>query len=332
MFLKLFKSTGPGVILFIIITFVILWISAFIDPKEAGLHIYTLKPMPLYNIIKFIVGSNPLSGVFFSFAVLSILLLQLVNFNTSVFFINERTFLPAFIYVLFSALFPQQQVFNPVLPATVFLMLALKRILDSYRKHMAASNFFDAALLISIGSLFYANIIWFGLLVFVGIALLRTLNIYEVSISLLGLATPYILILGLYYVLEKDLGIFLDVIKENLFIDDSPDYLFTRLTIIVLIYSGIMVTVSGGYLIRQMNSKKIKSRKTFYLLLWVFVISVAMYLFLPSVNLDVVWLMAIPLSYLLTNYFVFIKKKIIPEIIFSGFCLLIILVQVLYIY
>jgi hypothetical protein len=331
MFLRLFRGTGPGVIFLIIITLVLLWISAFLHPQLPDIYIFETRPMPLYSVIKFLIGKHPLPGVIFSFAVLSLLLFLLVNFNTSVFFINERTFLPAIIYVLFSALFPEQQQLNPALPATLLLMLAVKRIMDSYRKTGTASNFFDAALLISIGSLIYADLIWFGLLVFIGIALLRTWNINEVSISLLGLVTPYVLVFGLYYVLGKDLDIFLGDIRENLF-SDSPEYSFPRLTIIILIYSGLITIVSTVYLMRRINSKKIRSRKTFYLLLWGFFISLAVYLILPSASVEMVWFMTIPLCYLMTHYFVFLKKNIVPEIIFSGFFLLLSLVQVLYIF
>ncbi len=137
-------------------------------------------------------GNTPVAGVIFSFVILFLILFLLVNFNTSQFFINERTFLPATLYILFSALFPQCQVLNPVLPAVVFLMLAIRRIMDSYRKPDIAYNFFDAGILISIGSLFYANMIWFGLLVIVGIAIIRTGNIKEIGIAILGLVTPYI--------------------------------------------------------------------------------------------------------------------------------------------
>ena len=331
MLLRFFKGTGPEVIFLIIITFGLLWISAFLNPQVPGLYIYETRPMPLYSIIKFLIGSNPLPGVIFSFAILSMLLILLVNFNTSVFFINERTFLPAVIYVLYSALFPGQQVLSPVLPAALFLMLAVRRIMDSYRKPGIAFNFFDAALLISLGSLFYANLIWLGLLVFLGIVLLRTGNITEISSALLGLATPYVLIFGLYYVLGKDLGILMEDIRENIFVD-SPGYSFSRLTVVVLIYSGLMILVSAGYLFQGINSKKIKSRKTFYLLLWGFVLSLAVYFFLPSVSVELVWIIAIPVSYLLTHYFVFAKKGIIPEMIFSGFYLLVLMVQALYIF
>ena len=60
-------------------------------------------------------------------------------------------------------------------------MLAVIRIIDGYRKAGIANNFFDAGILISTGSLFYANLIWFGVLVIIGIALIRTVSISEIA-------------------------------------------------------------------------------------------------------------------------------------------------------
>jgi hypothetical protein len=331
MLLKVFRGTGPGVIFLIVISLAIFWISAFINPKLPVSAIYEIKPMPLYGIIKLLIGNNSLLGVIFSFLILSIMLFLVISFNTSVFFINERTFLPAFIYLLFSSLFPQYQVLNPVLPATLFLMLAVMRIMDSYRKPGIAFNFFDAAILISIASLFYANLIWFGLLVIISIILLRTVNTGEIALALLGLATPYIITLGLYYVLGKDLGIFLSDIRDNLF-GETDGYWFKRLTIIVLIYSGLIVFISLGFLSTQMNSKKIKSRKTFYLLFWWFLISLVLYFILPSISVEMIWIISIPASYFLAHYFIFVKKKLLPEIIFTGFLLLILLIQIFYVF
>ena len=331
MFLKLIRGTNPGVIFLIILTLGLFWISAFLNPHLPGSYIYETRPMPFYGIIKFLFNGKPLPGVIFSFLLLSGMILLVTNFNTTVFFINERTFLPALIYVLFSALFPQNQTLNPVLPAALFLMLAVMRIMDSYRKPGIAFNFFDAGILISFGSLFYANLVWFGILLLTGIALLRTVNIKEIAISFLGLVTPYIMIIGLFYVLGKDIGTFLADIKENLF-GYSPEYSFTRLTIVVLIYSALIILVSIGFLIARMNSKKIQSRKTFSLLIWGFVISLVLYFSLPSVSVEIIWLTGIPASYFLAHYFVFVKDKILPEIFFTGFYLLVLLIQVFYIF
>ena len=331
MLLKLFKGISPGVISLIALTLGALWVSAFLNPQMPAPAVYETIPMPLYVIIKEITGNNLLGGVIFSLLAVTILIFLLVSFNTSVFFINERTLLPALFYILFSALFPRLQAMNPVIPASIFLMIALMRIMKAYRKQGTAFNFFDAGILISIGSLFYINILWFGLLLIIGIALLRTGNIKEIAISILGLLTPYILTIELYYVLGKDIGAFLADINYNLF-GKTAGYSFSRLTIIVLILTGIIFLISTAFLLMRMSSKKIKSRKTFYLLLWMLFISLVLYLILPSVSVEMIWITGIPASYIIAHYFVFVKKKIIPEIIFSGMFVLVILLQAFYIF
>jgi len=331
MLLKLFKGISPGVIFLIALTLGALWVSAFLNPQMPAPAVYETSPMPLYGIIKQVTGNNLLGGVIFSFLAVTILIFLLVSFNTSVFFINERTFLPALFYIQFSALFPQQQIMNPVIPASIFLMITLMRIMKAYRKQGTAFNFFDAGILISIGSLFYINILWFGLLLIIGIALLRTGNIKEIAISILGLLTPYILTIGLYYVLGKDIGAFLADINYNLF-GKTSGYSFSKLTIIVVILTGIILLISTAFLLMRMSSKKIKSRKTFYLLLWALFISLVLYTLLPSVSVEIIWITSIPASYILAHYFAFVRGKIIPEIMFSGMFVLIILLQAFYIF
>ena len=329
--LRIFKGTGPGIILLIILILILLWISAFINPQVPLPSVYEQRPMPFYGILKHILGNSPLPGVIFSFAILSLMLFLVIHFNTVLFFINERTFLPAVIYLLFSALFPEYQVLNPVLPSVVFLMLALLRIMDSYRKQGIAYNFFDAGILIGLGSLFYANMVWFGLLSIIGIAIIRTGSIKEIGISILGLIAPYIILAGLYYILGKDLTFLLSDVKANLF-GDNAGYVFSRLALITLIFTALSLSVSIVYLATGMNSKKIKARKTFSLLLWGFFLTLILYLVLPSASVEMIWIIGVPASYFLAHYFIFSRKKLIPEIIFSGFFLLILLIQVLYIF
>ncbi|HOB83148.1 MAG TPA: DUF6427 family protein [Bacteroidales bacterium] len=306
---------------------ILLWLSAFINPRIQPSSVYEIRSMPLYNIAGLITGSSPRAGVIFSFIILAVLLFLLVNFNTSVFFIGERTFLPAVFFTLFSAVMPSLQVMNPVLPSAVFLTLALKRIMEAYRKPGTAFNFFDAALLISTGSLFYANMIWFGLLVFIGIALLRTGNIIEIFTSVIGLLTPYIFLYGIYYVLGMNIVELSDDIRENLF-TGSPGTILSRLEIVALVISGLMILSGIVYLAQHINSMKIKSRKTFYLLLWGLFISVVLYIALPSASAELLWVIAIPACYILANHYINIRKRIIPEIFFAGFMLMVIIIQV----
>lgn len=329
MLIRFFKGTSPAVIFFIIVIFLAVWVSAFLYPISDSVFYYETEPMPLYRLLKQVIGNNPYLGVIFSFSTVSLMAFLLVYFNTNFFFISERTFLPAFIYILYGGLFPQYQLLNPVLPASLLLFLAIKRIIDGYRNPETAYNLFDAGILISTGSLFYANLIWFGLLLIIGIALLRTSNIIEIGISILGLTTPYILAFGLYYVIGYDLKALLSLMADNLF-GRSEGYLFPRMTIVTLIFVAMIMLVSIVYLFMLMSTKKIKSRKTFSLLLWVFFISIGVYFFLPSVSVELIWIMSIPASYFLTHYFMFVKKKLVPEIFFSLFFIFVLLIQIWY--
>ena len=81
---------------------------------------------------------------------------------------------------------------------------------------------------------------------------------------------------------------------------------------------------------KQMNTKKIKSRKTFSLLIWIFLISIIVYILMHSVSVEIIWITAIPVSYFLSHYFVFVRKKLVPEILFSVLFILILMIQILY--
>jgi hypothetical protein len=327
MLLRLFKGTGPGVIFLIMITLISIWMSAFLNPPSDSVFQFETESMPLYKILEFVFGKNHFFGVVFSFLMVSLISFLLVNFNTNVFFINERTFLPALIYILYSGLFHDSQILNPVLPASLFLILALIRIIDSYRKPDIAYNFFDAGILISTGSLFYANLIWFGLILFIGIAILRTVNIQEITISILGIFTPYLVTFGFYYVTGKDLASLRSLVEYNLF-SKSVDYPFSKLTIVVLILTGMLLFIGIANLIMVMSSKKIKSRKTFSMLIWIFLISGGIYFLLHSASVEIIWLAGIPVSYFLAHYFVFVRKRLVPEVFFSVLFILILVIQI----
>jgi hypothetical protein len=331
MLLRYYKGTSPGVIFLITVSFLAVWLSAFIHPAIDLSYYSSDHFMPLYGLLLNLLGSSNFLSAVTSFLITVVLAFLITNFNTTIFFINERTFLPAILFILIAGIFPEFQMLNPAIPASLLLMLALKRIMAGYHKQGVAYNFFDAGILISIGSLFYANLIWFGAVIIIGIILLRTVTISEIAVSLLGLITPYLITFGFYYVLGYDLNKLIVLISNNLFID-SEDYLFPRITIMTLIFETIIVLMSIGYIIMLQNTKKIKSRKTFSLLIWVFVISIAVYISVPSVSVEMIWITGIPVSYFLSHYFILARKKLVSEIFFTSLLLLVFLIQSLYLF
>jgi hypothetical protein len=329
MLLRLFKGTGFGVIILIIIVLCSMWAGTIIKPVTVPVSLNQSNPMPLYGILLHFIGNNNSIFHLLPFLLVCLISFLLVNFNTVVFFINERTFLPALIYALFSGILPEYQILNPALPASLFLMLALMRIMGAYHKTGPANNFFDAGLLISIGSMFYANLIWFGVLVLIAILSIRNGNLKEIFTSLIGLVTPYLILYSVYYILGKNLPELTQLSLSNLF-DRTQLVSFTRLTIVTLIYLAVLILVSFINLLQKMGTKKIKSRKAFSLIIWTLLITLAVYFSVPSSSAEMIWLFSIPASYLLTHYFVYAKKKFLPELLFSLIFLFICLIQFLH--
>lgn len=324
---KKFRETGPDVVILIGIILLLTWTGAFLHPHLPSDLGFDIKPMPFFDLLMSVTCFSSLFSVIVACLLVLIIAVLLVNFNTSAFFISERNFLPALIYILLSCYLPQFQILNPVLPAAVFLILAIRKIIESYKVQGTAFSLFDAGMLISIGSLFYASLIWFGLLLIIGIAILRTGSIKEVIISGLGLATPAFIVYGFFYVTGKDMDSMLSALSYNLFAKNG-NVIIQEMTLVVLIISGIIVLMSVAQLLSAINSKKIKSRKTFILLLWTFFIIAGVYLLFDSVSAEIIWLAAIPPSYFLSHFFVFSRSRLLPEIMLAALFVLAALVQV----
>jgi hypothetical protein len=327
MLLKKFRETGPDVIILILFLLLLTWTGAFLHPQLPSELSYDVKPMPLFGLLLGVTGFNPLFSVIVAFLLQLLISFLLVNFNTSVFFISERTYLPAVTYILLTGFFPQHQVLSPLLPAAVFLILAVRRIMGSYKIQGTAFSFFDAGMLISTGSLFYANLIWFGLLLIIGIAIIRTGSIREIIISVLGLATPIFIVSGFFYIAGKDMNSLLSAVTYNLFAKEMH-YSLPVITLLAIILSAITVLISVTHLLSVINAKKIKSRKTFMLLFWTFFIAAAAGVIFKSVSVEIFYLAAIPVSYFLSHYFVFTRKKILPEVLLAALFIMTAVVQI----
>jgi hypothetical protein len=313
MLIRLFKDSGLLPVIIIVLFTGALWTGLFIHPTVvtgAGED----NIMPLWSAILDLFQGLPVLSVIFSLIMTVLLIIMMVRFNTSVFFINRRTYLPAFIYILLYSVFPGQMVLNPALPAAILILAGLWRMVESYRHDGIAYNFFDAAMLISAGGLFYAGAVWFILLALIGTLVLRSADIREITLAVAGALFPWILFYAIWFLAGKDPGELTALIYSNLF-SEAPAVTWSR-TLIILVAVVFLNFLPGIVtLIPEMSSKKIKSRKTFSMLVWMLVISVAVYFVLPSVSVEMIAIGAIPTAYITANYFSFTKRTRIAEIL-----------------
>lgn len=311
----MFRGTGPGIILIIFFAALSLWGKALFGGGN-GFNAFDSGKMIFYGLFGHLTESGSIAGTILAFSLVMVTVALIITFNTRTLFLNERTFLPGFIYILITSLIPDYQYLNPVIPSVILLHLAVMRIAGSYRKNGTAFCYFDAALMIGTGSLFYANLIWYGLILFIGLGLLRSPDVREVIVSVLGLLTPYVFVFGIYYVAGSDLAVLTSAIENSLFgagIEPS----FPRIVIVSLLFVAFTILIAAIHLGSLFSTIKVKARKIFSLQVWVALITIAVYFISPSGNAELLYIFALPSSYMLSNYYIHARgSRIIHEPLF----------------
>lgn len=300
---------------FILIPFIgiLLWLPSLIDPVPYPYYAGE-DMMLLYKPIAWLMSQNRYIA-----SVLPLLLIILLSFlsirlNVGFAFIRIRTFLPASLLVLMISALQNLHTMHPAYLAAIFLFFAIERIFDTYEKTKINTNAFDAGLLIAIGSLFYLNLIFLFPIIWISFIILRKqLTWRHVSLPILGLAVPWLLCLS-YFFFNDQLPDFIISLERNII--TKNDFLKGHIPYqIYFAYLGIITLLSSFFLLAQYDEKKISTRKYFQVFFWIFFISVIILIAVPAVSQEVFIIMAIPLTYLISNYLVFMKRRFWGEVI-----------------
>jgi hypothetical protein len=317
--ITLFNRVGPLAIFLILLAGVAVWFPSLQEVPE-GEFFYDAHPMPLYELLRCVL---PLTSVWTGITMLAFVFIMaffLNRFNGTYFFITFRTYLPAFFYVLLSGFFPVLQRLNPVIPGSFFLVLAISRLIDSYKVKGIANHYFEAGILLGVASLFYLNFIWFLLFLWIAKAILRSGRLREYLLALFGLMTPHLLVAAYYFLLKDDLTPYLTTLQQHL-IGRGNMHHWSSVSLIVGALGGVIILVASGHMIRYFNTKKIRSRTIFSLMFWLAVFSILVFLLVPTASVEMVYVLSIPLSYLLAHYFAHKRQTVFAKTLFALFVL-----------
>lgn len=311
--IRFFRGSGAGPVFLLMLAASALWIGYIIRPPQLNLAADSLQ-MPLWALITQALAGSPSLAVIVSFTLLLAVAIIMIRFNTAIFFIPHRTVLPALIYILLYSVFPGEMIMNPALPASLLIVAGIWRMITSYRVNGMTFKFFDAALLISSAGLLYAGAVWFVLLVFIGALILRSPDIRELALALVGALLPWIVMYAVWYITGGFPGELTEIIRHNLF-DPVPSVYWSRALVILLIILGLNFIPSLFSLVKDMPTYKIRSRKTWELFLWMIVICAAAIAFVPAVSAEIAALAAVPVSFIMAGYLTFTRRVATAEIL-----------------
>jgi len=327
MLLKRLKSNNFSILFTIPLAIAVFWARDFIDP-----YVYSYSPTEADNVlfrpIFKLINERPLLAVTLS-AVLTLLLALLIELLISRYkFIRIRTRLPAVLFVILLGGFPGIHSLHPVYFAAIFLLFALYRMFSIFEQPKAYSGVFDVGILLGTGALFYLPLFVLLPAFLAGVNILgkgRQWRSYFVII--IGFLLPFIFALSYFFYFDR----FQEVTNLLLqSITTSITHLKNNLPL--QIYLGTLIFFTGIASVdiaQHYDSKKVSSRKYFTVFFLIFVFSLAGFVLVPAAAKEMLVITTIPVTFLISNYFVFLKRRIWSEILFTILLAVVILLQFL---
>lgn len=154
-------------------------------------------------------------------------------------FIQQRTFLPFFLYILLAGCYPHLHVPTNGLIATIFLVLCMWQIFSSFHQNIPIKESFNAGIFLSIGYFFCFDFLFLIPALYISLYIYNQVSVRTLSSLTLGLLVPVTFVFGLSFWFGK-----LDE-QTNYFINNIPFHFETWASNITLIvFLGIFTVIS----------------------------------------------------------------------------------------
>jgi hypothetical protein len=312
MFLRLFRShTNVQLVLFFIAA-LLLWSDGFYHMRPA---IPGNDISPLYTLLFSWTANLPFAGVIAAFLLLlleAILLNQILALSGIT---VKNNYLPAFIYMILFSYSPDLLCMHPVIPANILLIIAMRMIWNAERHERSYQDIFTAAIFISLSVLF--NIYYLILIPVIWIALIiyRTFTWREWLIAFIGVITP--LIYNCFVLFWHDqlytTGMeYLSFFKSIRFL--SAHYPHAAMSYVICSMILILSVPSFIRFLSTISEKVISIRKVSMTIVWIFLLSVFLFLIIPNEPAIMGSVALLPLSIFIASWLQSGKKFFWREI------------------
>jgi hypothetical protein len=312
MLLRVLKANRFSNLLLVPFVGGLLLLTSLLMPQaESGLNTSLISPFidPLLQV-----NHRGNLSVFLAWTAALVVCFFLTHLNARFAIVRERTYLQSFVYLVLVLSFSQVHLIQPVYFAAIFVMLAIRSLWSALDEKSAATSIFEAAMFIALASFFYPYALVLVVLAPISLFVLQNkMGWREFFATLWGLFIPWAIISVSYYLLgvsdllvEVVLGLFKP--QQPLFYEHLPNLVYYAFFL-------LMVLIPSFFLIRQYNALKISTRRYYKVLFFFFILSFSM-IFIPGVSSEIMVIIAIPVSFLFTNFLLFSKKRFWTELFF----------------
>lgn len=323
--LQLFRNNSP-------FTVIILFIFALIIKFQVLLHPVVPMPVPghfLYNYIirglSFLFLNGGFGYTMMAIVLLFVQALYLKSIATRHKLFPRYTYVPAYVYLLLTSIYPPFSNFNETLIVNWFLLGAVDIMFSFTQTAHPRKLIFNASFLLSMAALFQFTMLAYFFLLLVGMVMFRSFNLGEWSVAIMGYTTPPYFLACILFLFDR-FGLFSQWPHIGFSLSSHVNSIFyiivTILGILILLASGIHamqqnVAMSNIYIRRDWIAI------SFYLIISVFIA------FMTDYGVKSSWLITMPaLSIIISHALLMEKNKRFSNFIFYfslvylAFCLM----------
>lgn len=305
MLVKTLKTNKPpAIISFVVMAVLLLLLNLLLPLPTSGSSNH-----PLFAFVSTFFSEHIYWG---ALAVFSLAMLMSMGWNN---LLSERgvfknsTLLPAFFLLLLTSVFGLSSVWL----ASFIMLFVLNTLMSTFQQDRPYSSLYDGGFLIGLASLIYPSSILFFMLCYVSTVLYTTISWRNFVIPLVGLISPFIFACSYAYYFDK-----LEVFSHYYLSALQWQWPVFNYSLALLLWSSLLLLlffISFKELLEWLPLKSLKSRKAF-VLLFAYCICAFFSLFLSPNSLDHNLLFVLPFTALISNYFIFLKKRWWSESLF----------------
>ncbi|MGM0497030.1 MAG: DUF6427 family protein [Bacteroidota bacterium] len=326
MVLKIVRSNSPVVLLFFLLISFGLWYPAFNSPEMIPFSFDEAK-MPLYELLYNWLAQKQFLRVFVPYILILIQAVYILKINREYILVQRQNYLPSLIFIIITGSFIELQRINPGIFANLFIILMLNQVFSSYRKRYVLNRLFMAGIFVGIAGMFYSFAIVYLVIIWISLFLLRSIDLREWFVPVLGVIFPFLFLFSVYYI-HDELTItgLIETIKANIKAPVSITHYQTPYYIFYAIL-GLFVIFGSFSIIKRFPGRKIYIRKFFEILWWMFVGPVLMLIFMSQIYGEIIYFIAVPITYLIADYVNSIKNRT-----FGNVMILLLLASLVYVW
>jgi len=316
MLLKVLRRRSPLFFILIPLLAFLLWLDAFSNP--ISLADYSLQ-MPLYQSILCALNCDPLSLNILGYLIIVLVAFGLIRLNEHFVFIKQRTDLPSALFILIASCATIVNGLHPALIAALLLLLSLNQIFKIYHGSQSIASSFDVGFLIGLATLFYLQsslfIIWF----IWALIILGAFRLREMLAGIIGFITP-LFFMSCWYFWQGNLSEILEH-TQKIFSYHEHFGNYSTTQILFWVFLALLSLFSIFFTIWGFEEKRVRSRKYLIIIVALFITTVGAGILFPSTTMAQFFIAAVPLSYILSYFFVMSRNTKLAEIIFGLFIL-----------